>query len=661
MATGPVELLSTSFDLNGGIMSDSGILFCSNDIENLIINEIERIKGSKQRADTNSVCKALFKKHGLAEGVVVIAIDFMMKRGKLKKTFYAGRESFSIPDSTETNNESSKEVEKGTEKRISLDEDKAKKYREEILEVASMHESLKEDDISETSESEVCEEEAGELDNSDFIVTSEIMDSPYEKNLDSSKHGKNNEVCQDPGLLEQILVRLTDVEKRVDNIISDFGPNNENRLNSSRHALWGASTENGIHVKIFFDRISMLERENQKLANENLALKIENSNMKVMKFQGNQAAHNQNGNKKSIDCDGRNEGPHSLSTRPTYSTYVTKETTSPSPVVEENQIWKIPRVVSRAKHARFNDLTYPNSSIQTSNRYASLQDSTVEVESLEKKNDTPKKRIVRPGEDDYATVVKRRSQWSNDVMQGTKNMISIPGNKGYGNQNFPSRAADMEKADSSFKGQNEETNKMNTTTKSSNVAAKQWGDSLESNEKFRKVKNQSRMRSQKPTVSIVGDSMIRKIRRQDINREAPQVKTSIKTFPGATIEQMKSYIRPTIEEDPDGIIIVCGTNNLRSATPEEVANKMISLAFEVKKEINDVAISSIIRRTDSDDLERKRIHVNQLVRTGLLGTGMKFIEHDNILDNHLDKWGLHLNFHGINILTENLIDFINGE
>ena len=290
-----------------------------------------------------------------------------------------------------------------------------------------------------------------------------------------------------------------------------------------------------------------------------------------------------------------------------------------------------------------------------------MQDSTVEVESLEKKNDTPKKRIVRPGEDDYATVVKRRSQWSNDVMQGTKNMISIPGNKGYGNQNFPSRAADMEKADSSFKGQNEETNKMNTTTKSSNVAPKQWGDSLESNEKFRKVKNQSRMRSQKPTVSIVGDSMIRKIRRQDINREAPQVKTSIKTFPGATIEQMKSYIRPTIEEDPDGIIIVCGTNNLRSATPEEVANKMISLAFEVKKEINDVAISSIIRRTDSDDLERKRIHVNQLVRTGLLGTGMKFIEHDNILDNHLDKWGLHLNFHGINILTENLIDFINGE
>ena len=55
-------------------------------------------------------------------------------------------------------------------------------------------------------------------------------------------------------------------------------------------------------------------------------------------------------------------------------------------------------------------------------------------------------------------------------------------------------------------------------------------------------------------------------------------------------------------------------------------------------------------------LERKRIHANQLVRAGLLGTGMKFIELDNILDKDL-----HLNFHGINILTANLIDFINGE
>ena len=167
-------------------------------------------------------------------------------------------------------------------------------------------------------------------------------------------------------------------------------------------------------------------------------------------------------------------------TRPTYSKHVTKETTSPSPFIEEDQVWKVPRVVSRAKHARFNDFSYLNGSIQTLNRYASLQDCTVGVESPEQKNDTSEKRIVRPWEDDYATVVKSKSQWSNDVMQGTKNMISINGNKEYGNQSFPSRTVDMEKADSSFTGQFEETNNINTTTKSSNVADDQWGDSVES-------------------------------------------------------------------------------------------------------------------------------------------------------------------------------------
>lgn len=168
MTTGPIESLSASFDLNDGIMSDSGILFCGKDIEKLITNKIERIKGSKQRADTTSVCKVLLKKHGLAEGVVVIAIDFMMKREKLKKTFHAGRKSFSIQDSTETK-ENNKELEKGLEKEYHLTKIKpTKKYREEILEVASMHESLKEDEISETSENEFCEGQTDELGKNDY-------------------------------------------------------------------------------------------------------------------------------------------------------------------------------------------------------------------------------------------------------------------------------------------------------------------------------------------------------------------------------------------------------------------------------------------------------------------------------------------------------------
>ena len=127
--------------------------------------------------------------------------------------------------------------------------------------------------------------------------------------------------------------------------------------------------------------------------------------------------------------------------------------------------------------------------------------------------------------------------------------------------------------------------------------------------------------------------MAKKIRRQDINAEVSHAKTSIKTFPGATIDQMKSYIKPAIDDKPDGIIILCGTNNLRSESLEETANKLIDLATETKKKLRDVAVSSIIKRTDS---------------------------HDNIESRHLDKWELHLNFQGNIVLTGNLINFLNG-
>ena len=154
--------------------------------------------------------------------------------------------------------------------------------------------------------------------------------------------------------------------------------------------------------------------------------------------------------------------------------------------------------------------------------------------------------------------------------------------------------------------------------------------------------------------------MVKKFRRQDVNAEAPHAKTSIKTFPGATIDQMRSYIKPAIDDKPDGIIILCGTNNLRSESPEETANKLIELAIETKKQVRDVAVSSIIRRTDSHELEMKRRKVNDLVKVGLSRSDISFMEHDNIESKHLDKWGLHLNYQGNNVLTGNFINFLNG-
>ena len=78
----------------------------------------------------------------------------------------------------------------------------------------------------------------------------------------------------------------------------------------------------------------------------------------------------------------------------------------------------------------------------------------------------------------------------------------------YENENIPKRAAYSKNADSSFEGR------------------------FESNELISKGKEPAR--NERPTVSIVNDSMNQKIMRQGINREPSYVEPSIKTLPGAT-------------------------------------------------------------------------------------------------------------------------------
>ena len=52
--------------------------------------------------------------------------------------------------------------------------------------------------------------------------------------------------------------------------------------------------------------------------------------------------------------------------------------------------------------------------------------------------------------------------------------------------------------------------------------------------------------------------------------------------------------------------------------------------------------------------------VNRLVRASLKSHIIDFITHDNIKAQHTNKWSLHLNYNGNNLLAGNFIDFINS-
>ena len=62
---------------------------------------------------------------------------------------------------------------------------------------------------------------------------------------------------------------------------------------------------------------------------------------------------------------------------------------------------------------------------------------------------------------------------------------------------------------------------------------------------------------------------------------------------------MVHYAKPSLEYEPNIIIIHCGTNDLRGEKqPGEIANDILNLSKSIKKDENEVIICTITRITD---------------------------------------------------------------
>ena len=88
MATAHEDTLCTASDVSPGkddLISDSGIILGSKEIEDLIEAEILKIQEKKQRAESKLVCQGLHKAHGLTKGVVRQASSFMTNTGKVTR------------------------------------------------------------------------------------------------------------------------------------------------------------------------------------------------------------------------------------------------------------------------------------------------------------------------------------------------------------------------------------------------------------------------------------------------------------------------------------------------------------------------------------------------------------------------------------------------
>lgn len=161
------------------------------------------------------------------------------------------------------------------------------------------------------------------------------------------------------------------------------------------------------------------------------------------------------------------------------------------------------------------------------------------------------------------------------------------------------------------------------------------------------------------SVTILGDSMLKRL---DVNRVRRSIDSNkrviIRTFSGATIEDMKHYVEPTLKRSPKAIIVHAGTNNIPRDRPEEIVSKLNDLGQHIEQNSKcQVIISSLITRSD-DNLNAKISTTNNLLANLCLKNNWLFIKHINISKSHLNASGLHLNARGTSTLARNLIDCI---
>ena len=111
------------------------------------------------------------------------------------------------------------------------------------------------------------------------------------------------------------------------------------------------------------------------------------------------------------------------------------------------------------------------------------------------------------------------------------------------------------------------------------------------------------------TCAFVGDSVVRNIPSRNLNQSLKGYFSIVKSFPGATTEDMKDYIKPTIARKPDIVILHTGTNDLKSnQDPSDIANKIIIIAKNIKISGTEVSISSLIPRADRQSEKGKKVN-----------------------------------------------------
>ena len=156
-----------------------------------------------------------------------------------------------------------------------------------------------------------------------------------------------------------------------------------------------------------------------------------------------------------------------------------------------------------------------------------------------------------------------------------------------------------------------------------------------------------------PVTYILGDSIVKEVKGWELSNNLKRShKVVVKSFSGAKIQCMRQYIKPSLSQKPDHVIIHIGTNDLASnMSADNISKSIIDLATSSANDHLNITVSGIVPR--SDDLAIKAKEVNGLLQRSCNERNIPFIDHGNIdPSHHLNRSKLHLNKKGTKLISK---------
>ena len=164
--------------------------------------------------------------------------------------------------------------------------------------------------------------------------------------------------------------------------------------------------------------------------------------------------------------------------------------------------------------------------------------------------------------------------------------------------------------------------------------------------------------SRKNTVLVVGDTMVSNINEKTLSRKYHM---KVRSFLRANTRDLQDYVKPFIRKEPEKIINVIGTDDIERKPVNEILQSMKLVMDMILEKLLDchIVISEIIRLADSRRNIAELAKLNGTINTfnqSLKIMNIDILRQHSIIQKHLGKDGLHLNFNGNKQLACNIIE-----